>query len=88
MRLQDVAPELPRRYADLGAAKGKACGFSLLIVIPIGSRSTIDRAFVRAVESVPGARSLREVEISETWIWTPIGVQLCATIEGTGIGPL
>ena len=87
MRLQDAAPELPPRYSDLGPATGKACGFALLILIPIGSRSTIDRAFVRAVESVPGARSLREVKISERWTWTPIGMELCATIQGTGIGP-
>jgi hypothetical protein len=86
-RRQMVAPELPLSYADLGPTTGSACGFALLVFIPIGNRSTIDRAFMKAVNSMAGARSLRDVSISETWIWTPLGISQCATISGIGIGP-
>lgn len=86
-RVQMVAPRLPASYADLGTGSGEACGLQLLLFIPIMSRSTIDRAFEAAVDSVAGARSLRDVSITESWTWTPLGFFNCAEVSGTGIGP-
>ena len=65
--LQLVAPMLPETYTDLTPGAGEACGFQLFGVIPIMSRSTLSRAYNRAVAAVPGARSLRDVTVSETW---------------------
>jgi len=83
--LQLVAPRLPADYADIGPAAGGACGLQFLGLIPIMSRSTLSRAYEQALANSAGALSLRDVTVSETWAWTPLGPYFCANVSGIGI---
>lgn len=80
----------PENYQKLGQAKGEACG-SLLIAatayyfIPVLLNSRVERAYQRALESVPGATSLVNVTLEEYWIWWVIGTTRCVTITGEGV---
>ena len=80
----------PENYQKLGQAKGEACG-SLLIgatayyFIPVLLNSRVERAYQRALESVPGSTSLVNVTLEEYWLWWVIGTARCVTITGEGV---
>lgn len=80
----------PAKYQRLGQATGQACG-SLGILgtayyfIPMVLNSRVERAYQRALESVPGATSLINVELQEDWYWWVIGTARCTTISGEAI---
>jgi hypothetical protein len=82
-----VASAPPAHYAILGKATGSACG-SLGILstdanfISIGLNSRVDRAYERALASVPGATGLVNVTLQENWSWWVIGTARCVTIRG------
>jgi hypothetical protein len=85
-----IAPEPPENYERLGFAHGKATG-SLGILgtayyfIPMGLNSRIDKAYDRALESVPGATSLINVTYQESWYWWLIGTARTVSISGDAI---
>lgn len=80
----------PENYEVLGPTKGKATG-SLGIMstayyaIPMGVNSRVERAYVRALENVPGATGLIDVSYQEDWVWWFFGTARKVTIEGTAI---
>lgn len=85
-----IAPTPPPAYQQLGHATGTGCGTMLLaypaynfIPVMLGSRS--ERAYSNAVESVPGATSLVDVTLRESWYWWILGTTRCVTIEGEAI---
>jgi len=86
----NIAPRPPDKFEKLGAAEGTACG-SLLIdgtslnFIPVMLNSRIERAYAKAVQSVPGATSLVNVTMQEDWFWWVIGSTRCVTIKGEAI---
>lgn len=85
-----VMPKLPEKYEKLGPAKGSACG-SMLIgptaynFIPVLLNSRLEDAYKDALQSVPGARALTDVTISEDWYWWVIGSAHCTRISGEAI---
>ena len=85
-----IAPEPKASYEVLGPAHGSASG-ALLIdgtaynFIPIGLNSRVERAYQRAVKSVPGATGLINVTISESWFWFVIGTMRRTTLSGDAI---
>jgi len=85
-----IAPPPPEHYEVLGRAEGKACG-SLGIAspayyfIPMWINSRVERAYQRALASVPGAGSLINISIQENWFWWIIGTARCVTISGDAI---
>ena len=85
-----VAPRPPERYEKLGPAYGRACG-TLFIdgtvynFIPILLNSRVERAYNKAVRSVPGATALVNVRLEEFWVAYYIGTTRCVTITGDAI---
>lgn len=77
-------------YQKLGQAKGEACG-SLLIdgtaynFIPVLLNSRVERAYQRALKSVPGSTSLVDATLEEYWVWWVIGTTRCVTITGEAV---
>jgi hypothetical protein len=85
-----IGKRAPENYLKLGKANGEACG-SLLIgptaynFIPIMLNSRVERAYQKALESVPGSTSLVDVTLEEKWIWWLIGTTRCVTITGEAV---
>ena len=85
-----LSHEPPARYEVLGPAVGEADG-SLGVVIPswyfvpIAFNSRIDRAYERAVDSVPGATALIDVTYQESWYWWVLATARTVTVSGTAI---
>jgi hypothetical protein len=85
-----VGKHPPENYQKLGQAKGEACG-SLIIgptaynFIPVLLNSRVERAYQRALESVPGSTSLVNVTFDEYWFWWVIGLTRCVTITGEAV---
>lgn len=85
-----VAPRPPATYQSLGHAEGKACGTMLLLAtaynaIPVMLNDRVDRAYARAIASVPGATALTKVTLKEEWYWWVIGTLRCTTISGEAV---
>jgi len=88
--LTRVAPQPPDDYQRLGRAEGSACGALGILgtayyFIPMGLNSRVDRAYADAVQSVPGATALVDVELQENWYWWVIGTSRCVTIRGEAV---
>lgn len=86
----NVAPMPPAKYETLGHATGEACGSlgflaTAYYFVPMGINSRVDRAYQRALESVPGATALINVELKEDWYWWLIGTVRCTTVSGDAI---
>ncbi len=86
----NVAPRAPEKYEVLGPARGEATGSlgvmgTAFYVIPIGLDSRVDRAYQRALASVPGATGLINVTYEESWYWWVIGTARVVTISGDAI---
>lgn len=85
-----VAPQPPEKYERLGPASGTGCG-TLFIdgtaynFIPVLLNSRVERAYAKALESVPGATALVDVTMSEDWFWWVLGSTKCVTITGEAI---
>jgi len=85
-----VAPLPPDKYERLGPASGTGCG-TLFIdgtaynFIPVLLNSRVERAYAKALESVPGSTALVDVTMSEDWFWWVLGSTKCVTISGEAI---
>jgi hypothetical protein len=86
----NIAPMPPAKYKVLGRATGTGCG-SLGIFdfeyycIPMGLNGRVERAYQHALDSVPGATGLINVELKENWYWWFIGTLRVTTISGDAI---
>ncbi len=90
-----VSPRVPEKYEVLGPAKGKACGLLVIDIpfvcagpcnfMPITLNDRVNRAYQKALESVPGAQSLINVTMQEDQYWWVIGDAKCVTITGEAI---
>lgn len=85
-----VAPEPPPQFTRLGKATGSACGSLGLLAtayyfVPMGANSRVERAYVNALASVPGATGLIDVTIQEDWYWWLLGTSRCVTLAGEAI---
>lgn len=85
-----VAPTPPVKYEKLGKATGTASGAlgvlgTAYYFIPLGLNSRVERAYEEALKSVPGATSLIDVTIQESWFWWVIGTSRNVTISGEAI---
>ena len=86
----NVAPAPPARFEKLGPAHGEACGSLGIVatgyyVIPIKLNDRVERAYDRAVASVPGATALIDVTYAEDWFWWVIGTARCVKLSGEAI---
>ena len=85
-----IAPMPPKKYEKLGHASGSATG-SLGIAgtayhfIPMWLNSRVERAYERALQSVPGATGLIDVTYEESWFWWIIVTSRTVTISGEAV---
>jgi len=85
-----VAPQVQADAKRLGAAEGTACG-SMLIgpsgynFLPVLLTDRFERAYQNAVQSVPGATAVAEVNASEYWFFWGVGRTFCTTIRGEAV---
>ena len=80
----------PAKYEKLGTATGEACGtlgilFPAYYFIPMALNSRIEDAYQQAIQSVPGATGLLNVEYKENWFWWVLATTRCTTITGDAI---
>lgn len=59
--------------------QAKACGFQLLLFIPIAINDRQQRAY-RAVEAQALGRPVADVQILEEWTYAFVGTQYCTTV--------
>lgn len=86
----NIAKMPPDQYEYLGRAEGSACGMLGLVhpniqFFPFALNSRVERAYNRAIKSVPGAASLINVTIDESWYWWILGTGRCVTVSGDAI---
>ncbi len=86
----NITPTPAVGYKVLGKAEGSACGNlgiagTAYYFIPVGLNSRIQRAYNNALESVPGATSLVNVEMRESWFWWVLATCRCVTIRGDAV---
>ena len=80
----------PPKYEKLGSATGEACGTLGLLsppvnIIPMALNSRVENAYQEAIQSVPGATGLVNVEYKENWFWWVLATTRCTTITGDAI---
>jgi len=85
-----VAPMPPARYHVMAKGTGKACGSIGILgtayyVIPMGLNSRVERAYKLAIQSVPGATGLINVELQDDWFWWLLATTRCTTVSGDAI---
>ena len=85
-----LTPRLGADSASLGHANGRACGMVIPYAgaeqfLPISVASRGERAYDRALASVSGATTLRDVTIQDDWLWPVVGLYMCTTISGEGV---
>lgn len=86
----NISPTPPENYKSLGPTTGKACGSLGILatayyVIPIGLNERVEKAYVDALNKVPGAKSLINVTMQEDWNWWLIGSGRCVTVSGEAV---
>jgi hypothetical protein len=72
---------------------GKACGSKILSVpgamaldfIPIMFNNRLERAMQEAMFSAPDIKSLKNVEIEETWFYWVLGQTRCVIVTGDAV---
>jgi hypothetical protein len=80
----------PAKYQKLGTATGDACGtlglvFPVTTFIPMALNSRVEDAYQEAIQSVPGATGLINVEYKEYWFWWVLATTRCTTVTGDAI---
>ena len=80
----------PPTYKKLGTATGESCGTLGLLTppvnfLPMALNSRVEDAYRQAIQSVPGATGLVNVEYKEEWFWWVLATTRCTTITGDAI---
>lgn len=60
-----------------------ACGFQLLLVIPIMSNDNAERAFEELREKAGKDSYIADVKVSERWIYAFVGTVYCTDMQAT-----
>lgn len=61
---------------------GEACGFQLLLFIPIMTNSRLERAMER-VQIKAGSDSIANLSVEESWWYGFVGTTYCTKLEAT-----
>jgi len=71
-----------RAGSDTGRlVTAEACGFQLLLFIPIGVNSRLERAY-DALKPEAGGSPLVDIEVAERWTYGLVGTQYCTALRG------
>jgi hypothetical protein len=64
----------------------EACGFQLLLVIPIKVNDRAERAYMQ-LEAAAGGDFITDVRIQESWTYGCVGTLYCTKLQGKAIRP-
>lgn len=73
--------------APIGTTKpitASACGFQLLLFIPIGVNDRLERAYGSLQAQAAGA-IITDVEVKESWSYGFVGTSYCTTLQAKAI---
>jgi hypothetical protein len=64
----------------------EACGFQLLLFIPISINSRAERAY-QALEAEAGGDFITNVQVKERWTYGFVGTQYCTVLQAKAVRP-
>ncbi len=62
----------------------RACGFQLLLLIPINVNDRLERAY-QILRGQAGAETITDVRMQETWTYAFVGTVYCTNLKATAI---
>jgi hypothetical protein len=68
-------------YSKGRAVSGSACGFQLLLVIPIMTNSMGERAYQELSQKAGPDSYIADVKVSERWYYAFVGTTYCTDLE-------
>jgi hypothetical protein len=68
-------------YSKGRAVSGSACGFQLLLVIPIMTNSMVERAYEEMSQKAGPDSYIADVKVSERWYYAFVGTTYCTDME-------
>lgn len=82
---------LGTRVADVPVGESRtitaeACGMQLLLFIPIGVNSRLERAY-SSLQSQAGDAVITDVKVKERWIYRFVGTSYCTELQASAIRP-
>ncbi len=76
----DIAGGTPGREVT-----AEACGFQLLLLIPIGVNSRHERAW-QLLKAQAGGKPVTDIEVEEAWGYGFVGTNYCTRLRGKVVG--
>ena len=77
-----AAPQTPASGDQGRTVSGAACGFQLLLLIPLGINSRQARAYEALQQNASGA-ALTDVKVRERWFYAYVGTGYCTELTAT-----
>lgn len=77
----DVAPAPSAVQREISAS---ACGFQLLLFIPINVNDRLDRAY-QVLRGQAGGDTITNVQMQENWTYAFVGTVYCTSLKATAI---
>jgi len=85
VKFDQPASATPGQQYDMShgrTATGQACGFQLLLLIPIVTNQRAAMAY-QSLKSQAGNGYLTDIRVQETWTYAFVGTLYCTVMEGT-----
>jgi hypothetical protein len=79
------AAALPGRDEPGREISAQACGFQLLLFIPLGVNSRQERAW-QSMREQAGGKPIVDVEVEEGWTYGFVGTGYCTRMRGRVLG--
>lgn len=79
----NTIPDQPVDYTQGRTVSASACGFQLLLLIPIMTNSRAERAFQRLRQEAGESDYIADLKVRERWFYGFVGTVYCTELEGT-----
>lgn len=80
----ESANVIPARHGEVREISAQACGFQLLLFIPISINSRQQRAYAELKEKANGAL-ITNIRVQESWYYAVVGTGYCTTLKATAV---
>lgn len=90
VKMDQPAAAIPGQKYDMSkgrTARAQACGFQLLLFIPIVVNQRADFAY-QNLKRQAGSGYLTDIRVQETWTYAFVGTLYCTIMEGTVFPPV
>ena len=74
----------PLEVVSTRVVTAKACGFQLLLFIPINVNDRMERAY-QLISAQAGADYITDVQIEESWTYGFVGTAYCTTLKAKAL---